>query len=341
MNGNYSLVELAEEVQRIEEAKQDYLYPAKSLTMIDDEYLSLPKTDGLKITDNAHQQIAQKLDIPKKYYDKMASVPGLRTHNVNTWFRESESKNLVRTVDGKARAFLSDRFKPIDNFLVLNGFLPVVKDMEMTIKSCTLTENKMYLQVIFPQIHDEIEVGDVVALGAILQNSEVGRGAFDVRTFIERLKCKNGMVGQSVLRQYHAGRRIGDEIEDYDIFKDDTIQAELVSFQKRMRDILSSVVSDLYFQNAVNKMRIANGQQIEDIPETIGNVTRKYNLSQDEEKNVLKNIIADGNTTRWGLANGITALAHEIEDAERQYEVEKIGYDIIELSKSEWEQIAV
>jgi hypothetical protein len=50
--------------------------------------------------------------------------------------------------------------------------------------------------------------------------------------------------------------------------------------------------------------------------------------------------IKDGQLNRWGLANSITALAHDIESPERQHDLEKIGYDIITLSPSQWEEVA-
>ena len=39
---------------------------------------------------------------------------------------------------------------------------------------------------------------------------------------------------------------------------------------------------------------------------------------------------------RYGLANGLTALAHSMENRDAQYEVEKMGAKVIEMSRTEW-----
>ena len=62
------------------------------------------------ITDNAHSQISQRLNIPLKYYKRMHSLaPDLLATNVNTWFLEKPERRMIRILDGKARAYLSDR----------------------------------------------------------------------------------------------------------------------------------------------------------------------------------------------------------------------------------------
>jgi len=340
MKGNFeSLVALAQRVEENETKKQDYLFNTKDMEMVDDVDLRIP--EGIfNINSNAHSQISDRLNIPKKYYDSMAEIPGLRTRNVNAWFEHKKEKRLVRTLDGNARAFLSDRFKPIDNFLILNGFLPVVQEMNMRVKSCSLTETKMYMQFIFPEIKAEVKKGDIVNLGVIMTNSEVGRGAVDVSAVAWRLVCENGMVGESLLNKYHTGRRIGDEIQDYNIFADDTIKAELDSFRKRLRDIFKAVIKDVFFAKMVDKMKVAAGDIVDDPVETLGNITRRYRFTQAEEKMVLNNYIAEGDSTRWGIANSITALAHDIEDRDRQHDVERIGYDIISLNQSQWKELS-
>lgn len=66
------------------------------------------------VTDHAHGQIAQRLDIPAKYYNRMRSeAPALLAANVNNWFQEQPERRMIRTLDGKARAFLSDRYRRV------------------------------------------------------------------------------------------------------------------------------------------------------------------------------------------------------------------------------------
>jgi hypothetical protein len=352
MRGNVeSLSVLAEQVESIEKRKKDYLYNSKDMEMNQKgNGLSL-NNNGLNsnffiLNDNAHQQLASKLDIPKKYYDKMLGIPGLRKQNVDAWFKEKKQRYLVRTLDNNCRAFLSDTFKPVDNYLILSGFLPVLQNMEVRIKSCSLTETKMYVQVVFPKTETKITVGDPVQFGVTLTNSEVGRGAVAISTLVWRLVCNNGMVAENIMNKYHKGRRIGDDFEDYDIYQSDTIQAELESFKKRLRDIFIHCLKIGYFESITAKMRNATKDEINDVSGTVGEITKRYIFSEKENEKILVNIGKEAGKlsvnqkpNRWMLANSITAMAHDIEDQEKQFEYEKTGWDITNMSKGKWEEL--
>jgi hypothetical protein len=338
MKGNInSLMELAQIIEHQETVKQDYLVNTVALEMKQDNQLVFQDKE-YQINDIAHQQIADRLKIPKRYYDKMSTISGLRTHNVNAWFLNNPEKRLVRTLEGKARAFLSDRFRPIDNFFILSSFLPVLAEQQnLKVQSQTLTDKKMYLQLTFPSLQKEILKGDVVQAGIILTNSEVGHGAVDVKSFLWRLVCSNGMIGKSLLHKYHVGRKIGNDIEDYNIFKNDTIEAELKSFQLRLRDIIAHALSETGFEKTINKIRKTTKDKILNPVKTVENVTKTYSFNENEKNKMFVNLTNSGDMNRWNLANSITALAHDIENPDRQYEVEKIGNEIIELKPAQWE----
>lgn len=353
MKGNVkSLVDLAKEVESIDKRKKDYLYNSKDIEMgLSGESLSLNNNGNnnnvFKINENTHQQLASKLDIPKKYYDKMQEIPGLRAQNVNAWlFKKNKERYFIRTLDNTARAILSDRFKPVDNYLILSGFLPVLQEIPVQIKSCSLSEKKMYIQIVFPQTKTDIIPGDTVQFGVTLTNSEVGRGSVAISTTIWRLVCSNGMVAENLLKKYHVGRRVGEDIQDYDIYQDDTIQAELTSFKKRLRDVFNYCLKDSYFKNIVQKMRNVTNDKINDVSKTVGEITKKYSFSDKESEKIMMNIgketgriSINQEPNRWMLANSITAMAHEIEDAEKQYDYEKIGWGIVDMSKSQWNEL--
>jgi len=340
-----SLEELKEEVRSISERKIDYTKKSSDIRMAEDDLLLFNSNgiiERMRINDVAHLQISNKLNIPKRYYDNMTKIPGLRSQNVNSWLMQGkdEKNYMIRTLDNNARAFLSDRFRPIDNHFILNAFIPVLENKEIQIVSSSLTEKKMYLQIVFPGIQADVEIGDTVQAGIIMTNSEVGCGAVDVSHIIWRLSCKNGMIGKSVLNKYHVGRRVGNDIEDYNIFKDDTIKAELISFQKRLRDVLDYTISQSYLETKVAKMRKAVEDKINNVQDTIKNVTDKYILSDLEESLIINNMINEGRANRWTLANSVTAMSHELLNQDRQYDIEKIGNDIVELNPNEWEVLS-
>jgi hypothetical protein len=125
MKTGSTLPELAAELMRQAASKRDYVAPNTAL-----RYAPPPVTgdvpgdkgEGLiiegigqyAITDHAHNQLAEHLGIPKKYYDRMKHErPELLAANINTWLAAKPERRLVRTLDGHVRAFLSDRYRPL------------------------------------------------------------------------------------------------------------------------------------------------------------------------------------------------------------------------------------
>ena len=80
-----------------------------------------------RITDIAHRQIADRLNIPYKYYERMRlDYPALLDKNVNGWLLKNPERRMLRTLDGKLRAFLSDRYRRLDNLELVDHVLPVI-----------------------------------------------------------------------------------------------------------------------------------------------------------------------------------------------------------------------
>ena len=132
MKQGKSLSELATELERQHKTKRDFITDTRELELVPrlssqengeqtSEHLRLQK-GGASLdftpTKHTHRQIGTFLNIPAKYYDRMhVEAPALLAHNVNHWFKEQPTERMVRTLDGKARAFLSNRYRRLDNFV--------------------------------------------------------------------------------------------------------------------------------------------------------------------------------------------------------------------------------
>ena len=341
MKGNYdSMQALATEIERIEKTKQDFIVPHEAMQMReDDRSLFIAGTGDFNLSPIAHQQISEKLAIPKRYYDAMEAIPGLRAKNVNAWLAHTAAdRKLVRTLGNSGRAFLSDKFVPFDNYTVMESFLPIMRNFaDVKMASLALTDTKMYVQVIFPGLSAEVKVGDVVQAGITLSNSEVGYGAVDISTLIWRLSCTNGLIGQSLVSRYHIGKRIAENADGMNIYKRDTLVAEIEAFKLRLRDIFEHVLTQDLFEKQVQKLRVITEDKIENPVRVVENVTKRFGFSEKENEGIMTNLIAEGDTTRWGLVNSITALAKSIDNSDRQFQIEQIGYQVVDLPPVEWE----
>jgi hypothetical protein len=208
-----TLVQLAEELTAQQESKRDFHAPTSSLSMQIDGRFQLDTNSGkeqMPATDYAHAQMASRLSIPKPYYDRMrAQSPALLSTNLNHWLGQKQGETaLIRTLRGQIRAFLSNRYRIVDNADILAIAIPELADNSgLKIVSCNVTAQKMYLKVVNTNIEAAISVGDVVQAGFILTNGELGNGSISVEPYLLRLVCQNGLaLPDRKVRKNHAGR---------------------------------------------------------------------------------------------------------------------------------------
>jgi hypothetical protein len=344
-----SLQALAVELDRQNTAKKDFIVDAGALTMTGQADPQLVVSGGnapvpYGITDIAHRQIGSFLKIPAQYYDRMRRErPELLARNVNAWLEDNaDTKRMLRTMDGNARALLSDRYRRIDNYEIASAVLPIIGGIEdARVESCELTESRMYIKVVSPRTTAEVKVGDPVQAGVIVTNSEVGYGSVNVKPLIYRLVCSNGMVAESgSMRKYHVGR-VNEANDDMSIFRDETIQASDKAFIMRLEDSVRAAVSQASFEKIVGQMREATEAklQADTVPQVIELTSKEFGFTEAEGKGILGRLIEGGDLSLYGLANAVTRHAQDVESYDRSTELEAAGYQIITMSPVLWRQL--
>lgn len=204
MKTGLTLDQFADTILTQSQQKADYLVDTRNLqleTYGSDIYLHMYDNhseilEPLQINQTAHRQFGTHLKIPASYYDRMLTThPELLAHNVNSWFQREPSKRMLRTMGGTARAFLSNRYRRIDNLEIAQVVLPIIGEMEGAhVESCQITESRMYLKVVNTRLEAEVVPGDIVQAGVIISNSEVGLGSVCIQPLVYRLVCSNGMI---------------------------------------------------------------------------------------------------------------------------------------------------
>lgn len=357
MKSGRTLQDLAMELDRQTKVKRDLIVNTQVMGLskdsADDHMLlginkgrgdgGLIEIEQMNVNSIAHRQISQHLGIPARYYDKMRDeYPELLAANVNGWFNKEPSNRMLRTLDGTVRAFLSDRYRRIDNHEVASAVLPIISKMDgANVESCELTDSRMYLKVVNPRITAEVTKGDIVQAGVIISNSEVGMGSVSVSPLIFRLVCLNGMIVQDgAIRKYHVGR-VNESLENLDIYRDETIEADDRAFLMKLEDAVAAAVDQARFAKIVDKMRETTEAKIEPVavPKVVELASKEYNLTQDESEGVLGHLIAGGDLSLYGLANAVTRQAHDVETYDRSTELEATGYRILSMPPAQWRNI--
>lgn len=347
-----TLTELAAELDRQENAKKDYLLDTRNMFFDSGErgsLLNLENTNthtvtALTVNDVAHSQIGQHLGIPSKYYEKMRNEnPELLAQNVNSWFKKDPKVRMVRTLDGTARAFLSDRYRRIDNYEIAQTVLPVIADLGqgVRIESCDITDQRMYIKVVNPRLTTEVTPGDIVQSGLIVTNSEVGLGSMTIQPLVYRLVCSNGMVvNDAATRKYHAGRG-NIAAEDFTLYSDETLRADDYALMMKIRDTVKAVVEQTRFDKVVDMMRQAKEAKItsKDIPAMVELAGSDFGYTKKEGEGILDYLIRGGDLSLYGFANSVTRSAQDLESYDRSTAMESIGYTILGMSRSKWNSL--
>lgn len=346
-----TLMELAQELTRQADAKHDYLLDTRNIQMdaLDNGHQITLQNEQqhnstiLGVNDIAHRQIGQTLKIPATYYDKMrAENPELLAVNVNSWFQKNPAKRMVRTMDGTARAFLSDKYRRIDNFEIAQAVLPIIADIkDARVESCEVTDARMYIKVVNPRLQTEVVPGDIVQSGILITNSEVGMGSMAIQPLVYRLVCTNGMVvNDAATRRYHIGR--GNQAgEDYTLYSDETLAADDRALMLKVQDTVKAAVDQVRFEKVVEMMRNATEAKITtaDIPQMIELASADYGFSKQEGTGILDHLIRGGDLSLYGLANAVTRAAQDVESYDRSTELESAGYTILGMSRERWNRL--
>lgn len=354
-----TLHELALELDRQNNAKQDFLLDTRDLIMDADETGAMLSMNNRKtgqvtilgMNDIAHAQIGTELGIPKPYYEKMRDQnPALLAENVNAWFNNEPKVRMLRTLTNEnngiryARAFLSDRYRRIDNADIFETVYPILKDLNVKFESQEVTDQRLYIKVVNERITKEVKPGDYVQSGILITNSEVGMGTVTIQPLLYRLVCTNGMIVNDIksgaTRRRHIGRRniAGD---DFTLYADDTLLADNRALMLKIRDTIQHSLDEVHFTNLVDLMHQASETPIttDHIPEMVQLAGSDFGFTKKEGEGILNHLIREGDLSLYGLSNAVTRFAQDVKSYDRSTELESIGYNILSMNQRNWNRL--
>ena len=276
----------------------------------------------LRIQESCHSQIAEKLEIPLKYYRKMqAEAPELLIQNVNVWLEKCTKDYFIRGIEDYVRAFLSDRYRVIDHLDVLMCGLNELQAHEAEIEDCYLSEIEMNIKVKSQKLRDFVRHKDDLMIGGIfLTNSETGHKALRIEPRLFRVKCLNGLIIEElVTREIHIGN--GDEGFD---------ELTYLALRRSIREVFSKFGEIIQVLRESSEIKVKNPQKI------ISNVVDHYRLSEVQRDNILMAFGAEPEYDKLGVANAVTLAARKEESWEKSVEMERIAGHLIALPVEEF-----
>lgn len=362
MRQGRSISDLAMELDRQHKAKADYVLETPQIRLRPGEgsnkgqvEISTPAIPTAVITEHCHRQIADRLKIPGTYYNRLrAKHPDLLCDNVNALFTREPERRMLRTLDGKARALLSDRYRRIDNIQLVQAVLPTIAGLgdAVEIGSCEVTETRLHLKVLFKDVAGwvdyqkpgkHVRVRQEVRSGFALFNSEVGLGRYTVQPFAEVLVCTNGLIiDEYATAKTHLGRRVesNDDEGTLEIWSQETHQVDDKLLTLKLRDTIHAMATQEKFDVVVDRMNQQADKEVTSDPQkAVEALASEFLLNETEGASILRHLIQGGDLSRWGYINAVTRVAQDAATYDRATELETIGGKLLAGDDARWASI--
>ena len=254
------------------------------------------------ISEYAFGQMCSKAGVPAAYIRKCLShnKRQLAIDNFTEWASEEafyDQTFKVRLYDGVIRAVLTDRYNVFDSAQVLHHIRKAVDDPNRRNRyeanQVHLSPDRLHVR--FVDFENPIHTaGDTLHPGFTISSSDVGSGSLNIKYFLYRFACKNGLVyiknGGTLFRQTH--------VSDFN-----SVGAELFAQALDKIDDLKEGIS-AHIENAANKA--LNEQEFEF---WIEKARKELHLGQSGTESLRNIIDTSYDHTLWGVINGVTERA--------------------------------
>ena len=316
-------------------------------------------TRHFAVNDVALDQIAQKANLDVRTARRVQqNYPRQFDSLVNAIWQKEPSVRMLRTFDspatpnqGVVRAVVSDKFKTFDNSDLLESALPQLIDSpaQWQVVTGSVTDRRLYLRLKSNAITGQAAVGDIMANGIMLSNSEVGMGSVSVAQLVWTLACLNGMQSEKRSRHSHvtSSRADGDT---WGVLSDEAKAADNLALSLKVRDLVTDYADRDNFDATLERMREAHKDTIEGGPsaavEALGKVLQ---IPKKQNDNLLDGLMAtigqsgyeNGKLiSRATLVNAVTRVANNVADDDVD-DWQKLGGRVLDLPKSEWQRVAL
>jgi len=373
--GRGSLRNLVDELKRQKDTRFDFVSDLRHLNVQEGTNCLLlgPQTpeagewlpDGpIPFNAKAAGQLGDKCDpkIPRKFFDAMLEKrAGRLVQLINGLHTDNPSKRLVRCLDGKVRAWLSDSYRILDNFDLAFTCMDAAQRVEAQVLEANLSDTHMRIKFTTQSVWDKVDItqrsgpqggwfagalgnrdlqGQTI-LGATIRdelpggpgtvhpivtvgNSETGHGGLHVRIGILMGICFNVATLEDVITQIHLGERM-----EEGIFSQDTIATDSKAIMMKARDAVLAAFDQEKFKAMVAKAKKAQSDTIDKPSAAVDHLIEASDINQEHKEALLEYFLKDYDQTRFGLAQAVSRLAQDIEDPDAAHEMERIAGNVI------------
>lgn len=368
---------VVKEVQRIQKARKDYTSDRSklSVTVVEEDGMGEDgptKVKGLRLVGQGIAgeplafrrrsllQLAGSLDMPTRYIDRLVNAGhhDIVAHDLTALLSREPKRHLVRTLDGRLDAFLSDRYRSFSNEDLMLVAMQEINKAGAEVWDLRLTDDDFRIQAVAPHISGQIDTnrnrgsqnyadrwngkeGDTLNAAVTITNSETGGSKLAAQFSILRRICMNFGVHADGVARVHLGRRIEGDGEV--IYQDDTKKADDNVVWMQIRDVIASAFNPKVFAEKLAKINETTKRDIEKPTVAVEATIRAFNLPLERKEAILETLLGSGDKTQYGLAQAITEQVNPtkgkgLDDGTRN-QLEDVGGAILEMGEKEWKKL--
>ena len=281
------------------------------------EEITFDNLDVMRISGEPHplkpiaqRAISNRLGIPYPYLRRCPE--DIQAMNLNHWITKEKNPELfIRFDDNKVRAVFTTKYKPVDNFQVIERLDSLGYGPETEVQ-CSLDHD--FLSLSIPDGNKMFDLnGDKFKPGISISNSEVGLASLSISAFILRLICTNGLIAKSdVSASYrHVSNKILDEFPE----------------------TLEKVSYELGAQR--HQFKLSMESPVDDPMSTLTSFNRQFGLNPDEKEAVSWGWTKEFGDTMFHIIQAYTRSSQfEGISAESSHRLQKVGGNILAMVSS-------
>jgi hypothetical protein len=260
-----------------------------------------------KLRPTAQSLIASRLGVPMQYLNK---CPGeVQAYNLNHWIRQERNPELFFRFDGgEVRAIFTPRYRPLDNFEVLERLDGLGYKADTKVQCCLDGE---FMSLSIPDGSRTFAVdGDRITPGISICNSEVGLSSLRIAAFYLRLVCTNGLIAkaQVAVAYRHISRKI------------------LADFARVFNDVSRHMLRQR------EQFRLSIESKVDDPLATIKAFHRQFQLTEREQEAVAWGWLWEPGNTMYHVVNAYTRGAMQSGlSAASSYRLQAVGGQILAM----------
>jgi len=375
-----SLANMVKELDRQKASKHDFIADSRSLEVIvqndstNNPVLCLaPKTaqvgewfpDGPvplgydAIAQLGHRSSAVKGGVPTRWLRNLLKEhPDECARHLSELLVLTSRKRLIRCLDNRVRAFLSNRYKIWDHYDFAFAALDTARAFGGEVLEAQLTDKHMRLKMTTKETWDIVHttrssddgnwyagaLGNQTLLNRVaarrwddlpggpdtvtplvtIEHSETGHGGLNIKLGILAGICFNLATVQHVVRERHLGGEI-----DEGVLSDEARSADSEAVRLKARDYITTAFEPERFKALIAEIKASQTDEIAAPAAAVDNAMKALSIGENKRDELLAYFIRDYEPTRFGLAQAVGRLAQDTDNPDEATRLEEAAGELL------------